>query len=78
MRARALAAVALALWLPACSGVSCDDLPALQAERDVARADYEALVRSGTATDEQTTAIDDAVHDVERRVFDLEQSCARF
>ena len=63
--------------LTGCSGRSCDGLPALQAEREQRRTAYLELARSGTATPDETAAADDRLHAFERRVFELEQSCAR-
>jgi hypothetical protein len=68
------AGVALLGLLSGCAGSSCDDLPQLREERDRARADYLELARSG-ATAEQTGAADDALHELERRVYDAEQRC---
>jgi hypothetical protein len=64
-----------AVLLSGCAGNTCDDLPALRAERDQARADYLELVQSGQASPEETGDADDELHRVERQVFDLEQSC---
>ena len=75
-RTALIAAVAAAL-LSGCSGTACDELPALRAERDAARADYQELTASGSATEEQTTAADEELHALDARVFDLEQSCER-
>lgn len=71
-----IAGLAAAL-LTGCSGTDCDELPALRAERDAARADYQELTSSGSATEEQTTAADEELHGLDARVFDLEQSCGR-
>lgn len=71
-----LAAVAVAAAVSGCSGASCDELPRLRAERDSAREDFLQLGRSGAATLEESAAADDAVHELDRTVFDLEQSCS--
>lgn len=74
---RALVAVGLAANLTACTGSSCDDLPALTAERDAARDAYAELIASGAATTQQTEEGDARTHALDRRVYDLEQSCQR-
>lgn len=61
--------------LSGCAGSPCDDLPALQAEREQRRAAYLELARSGAPVDE-TTRADEELHAFERRVFDAEQECA--
>lgn len=76
LRIAALAAVTTAL-LTGCSGTDCDELPELLAERDAARAAYQDLTSSGSATEAQTTAADAELHALDARVYDLEQSCAR-
>ena len=58
-----------------CGGSSCDELAGLRAERDAARAAYADLLRSGTATPQDTEREDEAVHALDRRVYDLEQGC---
>lgn len=75
MTPRCLLAAAVLALLPACSGASCGELPGLRAQRDAARQAYTALVRSGTATPQDTERADTDLHAVERRVYDLEQSC---
>ena len=55
-------------------GSSCGDLPRLTAERDALRSSYLDLARSG-APPEKTGRADARLHQVERQVFDLEQSC---
>lgn len=62
--------------LSSCSGTSCDELPALQAERAAEQAEYQELVQSGAPPDE-TGPADDALHQLEQRVYELEQSCAK-
>lgn len=73
--ARLLAAVAVALALPACSGSSCQALPDLRAERDAARTAYDALLRTGTAGPQESEQADEDVHLLDRQVYDLEQTC---
>ena len=68
-----IAALALSPLLAGCAGQPCEDLPRLLAERDAARQDYAELVVDGTAPPEVTGPADDALHAVERRVYDLEQ-----
>jgi hypothetical protein len=63
------------LLLPACGDGACGDLPRMQAERETARADYLELARSGTASAEETGKADDALHALERKVYDVEQQC---
>jgi len=72
----ALVATVAAL-LTGCSGQPCDDLAALQAEREQRRAEQQRLVDERTATDDEIAAADDRLHAFERRVFELEQSCDR-
>ncbi len=60
--------------LAGCAGSSCDDLPALRAERDAARQDYLEL-SSGGAGDKVTAAADEELHALDARVYDLERSC---
>ena len=72
-----LAVATTTALLTSCSGTDCDELPELRAERDAARAAYQELTSSGTATEEQTTAADEELHGLDARVFDLEQSCGR-
>ena len=76
MPARLAVLVLAAAALSGCSGQPCEDLPALQAEREDRRAAYAELVESG-AGPEQTGAADEELHAFEGRVFDLEQSCDR-
>ena len=61
--------------LSGCAGSSCDELPELRAERDVARAEHLDLIESGTATPTEIGDGDDELHALERQVFDLEESC---
>lgn len=61
--------------MAACSSSSCEDLPALQAQRDAERAAYLELARSG-ASSEVTGPADDTLHELERRVYEAEQRCA--
>ncbi len=75
-RARVLLAAAALAVLPGCAGRSCDDLAALQDERDRAREAYLALARSGASTTE-TERADADLHALERRVHDVEQECGR-
>lgn len=70
-----LAALVLVPLLAGCAGRSCDELPALRAERDAARQDYADLVSAGTAPPEVTAPADEELHEVERTVFDAEQAC---
>lgn len=58
-----------------CSGTSCDQLPALQAEREERRAAYLELAR-GDAGPEQTGRADEELHAFERQVYEIEQACA--
>lgn len=72
------AVIAAVLVLPAtaaCSSTSCEDLSALQAQRDAERAAYLKLVQSG-ASSEVAGAADDKLHELERRVYEAEQRCA--
>jgi hypothetical protein len=64
-----------AVLLAGCSGQSCEDLPALHAERDEARAAYLELARSATVSPDETEEADGALHALERRVYDIEQGC---
>ena len=76
-RRTALLVASVAVVLSAttgCSGSDCDELPALQAEREERRAAYLELVRRG-ADDEETSRADEELHAFERRVYELEQSC---
>ena len=66
----------LTLALTGCSGASCDELPALTAERDAARADYLVRAQASGGDADELGAADDAVHELDARVYDLEQSCA--
>jgi hypothetical protein len=61
------------LALPACSGQDCDELAALRAERDEARAAYARDLPS--LDPEESAERDDAVHALDARVFDAEQQC---
>ena len=70
-----LVSVAAAL-LTGCAGRSCDELPALTAERDAARQDYLALARPGASPAEVTEPADAELHAIERQVLELEQRCA--
>jgi hypothetical protein len=73
---RALLAALTALpLLVGCAGTSCEDLPALRAERDAARQDYAVLTAPGTAPPEVTGPADEDLHALERRVHDAEQRC---
>ena len=74
---RTTLAALVAVLATGCSGTDCDELPGLRAERDAARTAYQELTSSGTATEAQTTAADEELHDLDARVYDLEQSCAR-
>lgn len=76
LRVAVVAALSSAL-LTGCSGTDCDELPGQRAERDAARAAYQELTASGSATEEQTTTADEELHALDARVFDLEQSCER-
>lgn len=64
----------LAPLLASCAGQSCDRLQQVLAERDQARADYLALVRSG-ASNAETERADGELHTIEQRAFALEQAC---
>lgn len=57
-----------------CAGSSCDELPALQAQRDAQRQAQLELVRSG-ASPAVIGEADDQLHELERQVYDLEQRC---
>lgn len=61
------------LALPGCSGQDCDGLGALRAERDAARAAYAEDVASLSPA--RSAERDDAVHELDRRVFEAEQQC---
>ena len=71
---RLLAGALLLALTSGCAGSSCDELPALQAEREAERAAYLELARSGAPGD-VTAEADDRLHALERRVHDLEQRC---
>jgi len=74
-RTASLAALLVAAFLAGCAGRPCGDLSALRTERDAARAAYTRLVEPGTASPEVTEQADTDLHALERRVYDLEQSC---
>ena len=74
--AAALVAALAGSSIAGCSGTSCDDLDALRAEREQRRAAYLALAAS-SASPEETGAADAELHAFERRVYDLENSCAQ-
>jgi hypothetical protein len=61
--------------LAGCSGSSCEELPALQAEREQRRAAYLALAERRGATPEQTGQADEELHAFEQRVYDIERRC---
>ena len=61
--------------LTGCSGRSCDELPALRAERDAARQAYAELTADGTAPPEVPGPADEDLHAIERQVLDAEQRC---
>jgi hypothetical protein len=71
----AMTGTVLVTLLSGCSGQSCEELPALRAERDEARADYLELATPGTAPADETEEADSALHALERRVYDVEQGC---
>ena len=76
MRSRLLLTALLLLpLLTACAGQPCDELAALQAERDERRQQYADLVAPGTAPGDVTAQADEELHAFERRVYDLEQQC---
>jgi hypothetical protein len=62
--------------LAGCSASSCDELPALQAEREQRRVAYLELAESG-ASPEETGRADEELHEFERRVYDIERRCAQ-
>lgn len=70
-----LGAVLALAALTSCSGVSCDELPGLQAEREQRREAYLKLAATD-APPEETGRADEELHAFERRVYDIEQSCA--
>ena len=76
MVSRLLLVVPVVALLSACGGQDCGALPELRAERDAARAAYAELVAAGTASAQETAVADDAVHDLDARVFDAERACA--
>ena len=73
--ARLLLALCLVPALAGCSGTGCDALPGLRAERDQARAAYVELTAGGTAGTAESERADEGVHELDRRVYELEQSC---
>ncbi|MCW2681486.1 MAG: hypothetical protein JWM62_2887 [Frankiales bacterium] len=73
---RLLTAALTAALVTGCSGQSCDELGALQAEREERRAAHTALIGT-SASDGEIGEADDRLHAFERRVYDLEQSCER-
>jgi hypothetical protein len=72
---RHLLTASLVVLLPACSGVSCDELAGIQAERDARRASYTALVVGGAATEDEVSVAHDELHALEEQAYDLEQRC---
>jgi hypothetical protein len=74
--ALAAAGVVTTTVLAGCSASSCDELPALQAEREQRRDAYLKLAESG-ASPEETGRADEKLHDFERRVYDTERRCAQ-
>lgn len=63
--------------LTGCSGRSCDELPGLQAEREAARQAQVERTKPGSGVPvEQQGEGDDALHELEGRVFQLEQECS--
>jgi hypothetical protein len=62
--------------LAGCSASSCDELPALQAEREQRREAYLKLAESG-ASPEEIGRADEELHEFERRVYDTERRCAQ-
>ena len=75
MLTRGLALAAVVASLSGCTGQSCDGLGDLQSERDAARASYQAQLGDGST--EEQLARHDALHELERRAYELEQSCER-
>ena len=75
LRPLLIALLAAAPLITGCAGRSCDDLPALRAERDQARAGYGQLTAPGTAPPEITEQADADVHVLDRQVYDTEQAC---
>ena len=76
---RLLGPLLVAVLTAGCSGSSCDDLAALTAERDEARAAFAEVtkrIEAGSATDDELDAAHDVMHDLDTRVHDLAQSCA--
>jgi hypothetical protein len=70
-----LARVSLvALLLTACSGSSCADLAGLTQRRDAARAAYAELVAQHVQG-ERLDQAHDAMHELDKRVFDLDADC---
>lgn len=66
-----------ATLLTGCGGQPCDELPDLQAERDAAReAQVERTAPGSALSEDEKAAADDAVHELEGRVYRLEQECA--
>jgi hypothetical protein len=76
IQAASLPVLLVAVLLGGCAGQPCGDLAGLRAERDEARAAYARLVEPGSAASELTAKADEDLHALDRRVFDLEQSCA--
>jgi hypothetical protein len=74
---RVVLAAAAALLAAGCAGQSCSRLGPLQAERDDARDAYSALVATGQAGQDELLAAHDALHELEERAHELEQSCDR-
>jgi hypothetical protein len=74
--ALAAAGVVTTTVLAGCSASSCEELPALQAEREQRRAAYLKLAESGAAA-EQTGQADEELHAFESRVYDIERRCAQ-
>jgi hypothetical protein len=71
--------VALAVLAAGCSsGSSCDELPDLTRQRDAARQDAARLSTAhdnGQATEAELDKAHDVMHELDRRVYDLAQSC---
>ena len=75
---RLLLAGAVLATVTACGGDSCDGLPALERERDEARAAYSAVVAdeaAGRASGDDVDAAHEVMHGLDVRYADAAERC---